>query len=772
VKKEKLKNKNLHILLSIFLIVAFLGTLFPADLWAQQRAGEVTGSIVNVRKGPDTSYSVVAKVKKGETVTILAEENDWFQVKLTDGKTGWIANYLVKPGEIVGTQVGTINGTSVNVRQGAATTYPTLFKLQKGDQVTIKEQKNDWYLIDSPKGSGWVAAWLVTLPGQADVARKATVTGSVVNIRQGPGTNTALVTQVKKGETVEIIGQEQDWYKIRTTSGKEGWVANWLVSLNNDLETTPVNPGSGTGNNSGSTPAPGNNSGSGDSVSNPGSTSSVPQGTPISKKVIVTGNVVNTRSGPGLNYSVIGKVQAGTELQAVAQEGDWLKVQLPNGQFAWIAGWLTVDKDSKPLPQPESYINELKIVLDSERNLEFKNYGDKLNIFVSGVNQNGYQIKKIDDKKLRIEVKSGALNPSVKAINNWGVKEAKVSGQAIDITFDYKYEYTAGYNKELNGLEVNVSYPQEDLIPVRQIKFSPQENEAVVQIDTGKNIKYTTQQPSSNRLVIDLPNTSLQLKSKEEAEQNVAYGPIRKITSRQLSPELVRVEAEFAPGVQYQVTQQDGYIVLGAKMGASGGGGSLAGKTIVIDPGHGSIQPGGWTDPGAIGRVLGIYERDINLAVALKVRDLLTQHGANVVMTHSTGQTYLSLAGRADVANRINADIFVSIHCNSHTNPAISGTSVYYYAPTWHSQLSSQRWLRQRLATYIQNEVVKSAGRKNLGILEENFAVLRETTVPSVLVEMAYLSNPEEERLLATDSFRNQIAWGIFKGIEAYFKSL
>ena len=141
-------------------------------------------------------------------------------------------------------------------------------------------------------------------------------------------------------------------------------------------------------------------------------------------------------------------------------------------------------------------------------------------------------------------------------------------------------------------------------------------------------------------------------------------------------------------------------------------------------------------------------------------------------MTHSTGQTYLSLAGRADVANRINADIFVSIHCNSHTNPAISGTSVYYYAPTWHSQLSSQRWLRQRLATYIQNEVVKSAGRKNLGILEENFAVLRETTVPSVLVEMAYLSNPEEERLLATDSFRNQIAWGIFKGIEAYFKSL
>ena len=93
------------------------------------------------RKGPDTSYSVVAKVKKGETVTILAEENDWFQVKLTDGKTGWIANYLVKPGEIVGTQVGTINGTSVNVRQGAATTYPTLLNCKKEIKLPLKNKK-------------------------------------------------------------------------------------------------------------------------------------------------------------------------------------------------------------------------------------------------------------------------------------------------------------------------------------------------------------------------------------------------------------------------------------------------------------------------------------------------------------------------------------------------------------------------------------------------------------------------------------------------------
>ena len=151
---------------------------------------------------------------------------------------------------------------------------------------------------------------------------------------------------------------------------------------------------------------------------------------------------------------------------------------------------------------------------------------------------------------------------------------------------------------------------------------------------------------------------------------------------------------------------------------------------------------------------------------------MLTQQGANVVMTHSTGRTYLTLAGRAALANDINADIFVSIHCNSHNNSAIQGSMTFYYAPTWHSELSSQRWLRQRLALYIQEEMVSYGGRPNLGIKEESFAVLRETKVPSVLVETAFMSNTTEDALLNTDAFRTKIAQGIFKGIERYFQSL
>lgn len=802
-------KRKIFLVFSILLIVAFLGTIFPGNIQAQERVGKITGSIVNVRKGPGTQYARIAKVAEGQFVSIITEKDNWAKVRLADGKIGWIARWLmddlngeietaivtgsvvnirkgpgtnymkigqVKVGEkltilksesnwylaqlangtlgwiaswlvevnrVAGAQIGFINGSAVNVRQGASTTYPLLFQLNKGDQVVIKNEKNGWYLIETTQGSGWVAAWLVNFPGSDNISRNALVTGSIVNVRQQPTTQSSRITQVKEGDIVEIIGEQKDWYQVKTSSGQVGWIANWLVSL----ESSPKQ--------------------------NQGTYIPSPPKPPVSnvpiKIVIVTGNVVNIRQGASLEYPTITKVNGGTELQVLADEGEWLKVQLPNGTRGWIAGWLTVDKNSKPLPQPKSYVNELKLTLDNERVLAFNNLGDKLAVTLSGVNANQYLIKRANDGyRLVIELNSFNLREMVQPLDNWGIKEIKVTGQAINIVFDKDFKYQFKYNSSSRSLEMDITYPAEQLIPVRQIKLNPQENQAVVQIAAGKKIDYTTQEAAPNRLVIDLSQSSLQLASKSEAEQNVAFGPIRKVTSRQLSPDVVRVEAEFVPGAQYQVTQHDDYIVVGAKLAQ----GKLAGKTIVIDPGHGSVQPGGWTDPGAIGKTLKVMERDVNLDVALKLQQLLTQQGAKVVMTHITGRTYLSLAGRADIANNLGADIFVSIHSNSNDNRAISGTSVYYYAPTWHSELSSQRWLRQRLAWSIQDELVKAGGRTDLGIMEESFAVIRETKVPSVLVEMAFLSNPEEERLLATDQFRTKMAWGIFKGIERYFKGL
>lgn len=98
-----------------------------------------------------------------------------------------------------------------------------------------------------------------------------------------------------------------------------------------------------------------------------------------------------------------------------------------------------------------------------------------------------------------------------------------------------------------------------------------------------------------------------------------------------------------------------------------------------MDPGHASEQPGDWLDPGAIGPRTGMHEREVNMSIAAKVKRMLEDAGARVVLTHS-GSTDLALAGRADLADNLSADIFVSIHANSSTNKELAGHSTYFYA--------------------------------------------------------------------------------------------
>ena len=803
-------------ILSILLFVFGLGFFFPGQLLAQDKIGQVTGGTVNVRSGAGTQFSQIGQVRQGSYVTILGEQNGWFRVRLADGKIGWLAGWLIEeknnlqiasinsstvnirsgPGttfpimvqvragdklpildtqdrwylvklpdgrqgwlanwladisQVAGAQQGIVNSARANVRQGAGTNYPLLFQLNQGQQVIIKEERDGWLLIEANQRSGWIAAWLVNSPNGVQSGRSAIVAESIVNIRQEPTTQSTRVTQVNKGTKLEIIGEQGEWYKVRTASRQEGWVAGWLISLESAGEVPTSNAPSTNPPNTSTPPATPPSTGSNEEI------------------ILVTGNTVNIRQGPSINHPIVTKVTGGTELPVISRQGEWLNVRLANGGQGWIAQWLTVKKDTKPLPQPTPHYNELKLTLDNDKVLAFNNLGDKLKISLTGVDNNQYQIGRTSDgSRLIIEIRSANLRSIVQPLDNWGVKEIRISGQSVIITFDKNYTYLAKYNSNSKALEIEVTYPTEQLVPVRQIRLNPAEHQAVLQIASARRVEYTTREATPNKLVIDLPQTSLQLSSQHEAEQNANFGPIRKVSSRQLSPDMVRIEAEFAPGAQYQITQNDDYIVIGARMG----GGTLAGKTIVIDPGHGTIQPGGFTDPGAIGRDSGVAEREIVLDISLKLRDMLTKQGARVIMTHTTGRTPLTLAGRAAIANDIKADIFVSVHANAHTNRAIQGTMTFYYAPTWHSELSSQRWLRQRLALFIQEELVKAGGRPDQGIKEESFAVLRETNVPSVLVETAFLTNPVEEALLNTDAFRTKMAHGIFKGIERYFHSL
>lgn len=198
--------------------------------------------------------------------------------------------------------------------------------------------------------------------------------------------------------------------------------------------------------------------------------------------------------------------------------------------------------------------------------------------------------------------------------------------------------------------------------------------------------------------------------------------------------------------------------------------GILAGKVIVVDPGHGNTAANGVVDPGTQGQTTGIQEKDINLDIALKLRTLLTDMGATVVMTHS-GETAMNLYDRAAVAGSSHADLFISIHANSNAKQTYCGHTTYFYAPLDNLLLAPQREIRLRLARTVQTELVKIGGRADLGVKESNFVVIRETACPSILVETAFLSNPEEELLLAGGAYRQQLAQGLANGLRQYFSA-
>jgi N-acetylmuramoyl-L-alanine amidase len=229
------------------------------------------------------------------------------------------------------------------------------------------------------------------------------------------------------------------------------------------------------------------------------------------------------------------------------------------------------------------------------------------------------------------------------------------------------------------------------------------------------------------------------------------------------APVVLSFSQQAAPVGQAQTHNMDSVVA-----GAGKPGGVLSGKVITLDPGHGLRADGGDPDPGAQGVNLGLWEKDVNLDVALKLKAILEDMGAAVWLTH-TGATSLNLYGRAAVANSNGSHILISLHANASESPQYSGHSVYYYAPAEDPRLGGRRASTKALAQYVQDSLVRVCGRADLGIKESNFVVAREPDCPAILVEAAFLTNAEEEQLLAQGAFRQKLAEAIAAGVQQYF---
>lgn len=213
---------------------------------------------------------------------------------------------------------------------------------------------------------------------------------------------------------------------------------------------------------------------------------------------------------------------------------------------------------------------------------------------------------------------------------------------------------------------------------------------------------------------------------------------------------------------------------------------------IVLDPGHGGH------DPGAIGR-MGLKEKDVNLDIALRVRDLLKED-FEVFMTREN-DVFISLDERTAFANSKNADLFVSIHTNSNRKRNVNGIETYFLNWTddeealkvaarengislqamknfsnlvdlikMDLETQAKRDSSMILASAIHGELKNNIGRPSNGIKKGPFYVLYTAKMPCVLVEVSYISNLEEERLLNSSAYRESLAKAIANGIRKFFE--
>ncbi|MDZ8082048.1 MAG: N-acetylmuramoyl-L-alanine amidase [Nostoc sp. DcaGUA01] len=173
---------------------------------------------------------------------------------------------------------------------------------------------------------------------------------------------------------------------------------------------------------------------------------------------------------------------------------------------------------------------------------------------------------------------------------------------------------------------------------------------------------------------------------------------------------------------------------------------------VLIDPGHGG------KDPGAVG-LGGVREKDIILPIGKKIAQILQQNGVQVVMTRDSDY-FVTLPGRVQLAERANADVFVSIHANA-IGPGrsdVSGLETYYYD----SGLG--------LARIVHNSILQSINVRDRGVRRARFYVLRKSSMPSILVETGYLTGREDNAKLRSSAYQNQMAEAIARGILQYLK--
>lgn len=345
----------------------------------------------------------------------------------------------------------------------------------------------------------------------------------------------------------------------------------------------------------------------------------------------------------------------------------------------------------------------------------------------------------------------------------------------------------------------------ENRIEVLDLKHWTSKGYTRVVVDLSAPVEFSKNRIANpDRLYFDLKNSRI---SKEiKTTLPVGDGILKTVRAGQFNQDTVRVVLDLEEIKEFKVFILDDPAklvidVYGHEKAANTHDLASAVKPIVLDPGHGGH------DPGAVGPN-GLYEKDIVLDIALKVRMILSKNKKFKILLTRDKDVFIPLVERTAFANSKNADLFISIHVNA--SPKKTARGIETYLLNWSNDEESirvaarenaislkkmkeqmkkyksdvdvmlsdlRRDLKRdesiKLANYVQGSIVSTLGEnyndiKNLGVKNALFYVLFGARMPSVLAEVSFISNPAEENLLSKESYREYIAQAIADGIDTY----
>jgi N-acetylmuramoyl-L-alanine amidase len=377
----------LVILLTALLIVAGIA---PVVAQVTGDAGTVTSTVaagitLNVRNGPGLQYPAFTTLAGGQPVTLIGRDSTgaWFQLRLDDNRVGWVSgqfllnDFLVDdlplagaapevlptgaaPG-VGGLSQGTVvNAEILNVRSGPGLNFDPFATLALSQTVALegRDAAGGWLQIRLPDNRlGWVSSAFIssglqiaTLPevapattpitstapvtGVGGLAQGVVVNANPLNVRSGPGLNFSPIATLPLNQAVTLEGRDAagGWLQVRLPDNRLGWVSSAFISANLDIDTLPnVTPAT--------TPIT--------------STAPVTGVGGLAQGAVINANLLNVRSGPGLNFTVLATLPLGelVVLEGRDDAGAWLQIRLANGQLGWVSSaFITANLDIANLP--------------------------------------------------------------------------------------------------------------------------------------------------------------------------------------------------------------------------------------------------------------------------------------------------------------------------------------------------------------------------------------------------------------------------------------